>query len=174
MKYILLLLMAILLVCTPKAMSQPDQTINNSFEFELKEYLGTWYEIARFDHKFERGLENVTATYNLLDNGKIEVLNQGVKNGKHKKAVGKAKITSLETPRKLKVSFFLFFYAPYNILEVDENYQYALIGSETDNYLWILCRTPQMEGTLYNKLVENAELRGYNTNNLIKVKQSKE
>lgn len=174
MKYTLLSFIAVLLACTPKAMSQPNQTINNSFEFELEKYLGTWYEIARFDHKFERGLENVTATYTLFDNGKIEVLNQGIKNGKNKKAVGKAKITSPETPRKLKVSFFLFFYAPYNILEIDEDYQYALIGSETENYLWILSRTPQIDENLYNELIEKAQIRGYNTNNLIQVKQSKE
>jgi len=157
-------------------MTQPDQTINSEFNFELQKYLGTWYEIARFDHPFERGLEGTTANYTLRSDGKIKVLNQGFKgslNGKLKTAEGKAKLASPETPRNLKVSFFLNFYAPYNILELDPNYQYVLIGSNSDKYLWILSRTPQLDSTILEQLLEKARTRGYDTSKLIMVQQPK-
>ncbi len=157
-------------------MMKPDQTINSEFKFELNKYLGTWYEIARFDHSFEHGLQGVTANYTLRKDGKIKVTNQGYKNslrGKLKTAVGKAKSSPDAIQRKLQVSFFLNFYAPYNILELDSNYQYALIGSNSSNYLWILCRTPQMDVGIYNILTEKAKSRGYDVSKLIKVMQPK-
>lgn len=177
MKSLLYFLLPVLFIlvtlsCKTHEMTQPDQSIDSTFKFELEEYLGKWYEIARFDHKFERGLERVTATYSMRPDGKIKVLNQGYKKGKITKAEGKAKIESPDTPRRLKVSFFLFFYAPYNILELDENYTYALIGSETDDYLWILSRTPQMNPETYQMLLVNAEERGYDTSKLIEVEQT--
>lgn len=168
---IAMVFLTILFSCKSDAMAQPDQSIENNFNFELEKYLGTWYEIARFDHKFERGLDSVTATYLIRPDGKIKVLNQGYKNGQLKTAEGKAKLVSPETPRRLKVAFFLFFYAPYNILELDEDYTYALIGSETDDYLWILSRTPQMDAETYKMLLQKAEERGYDTSKLIEVKQ---
>jgi len=155
-------------------MTQPDQTIQSNFPFELNKYLGTWYEIARFDHSFERGLQGVTATYSLMSDGKIKVLNQGYKNsldGKFKKAVGKAKLANPETPRNLLVSFFWIFYAPYNILELDPDYRYALIGSKSPDYLWILSRTPQLDEKTYQMLLDKAKDRGYDTSKLIKVLQ---
>ena len=141
-------------------------------EFDLNRYLGTWYEIARFPHSFERDLVGVTATYDLLKNGKIRVLNQGYKksfNGELKKAYGKAKLSS--DPGRLKVSFFLFFYADYNILELDPNYQWALIGSSTPNYFWILCRSPHMDKNLYIQITEKAKQRGYDLSKLFLVPQ---
>jgi apolipoprotein D and lipocalin family protein len=173
MKKIFILLI-ILIACKQPAMTQPDQTINNEFSFQLEKYLGTWYEIARFDHSFERGLQGVTATYSLKPDGKIKVLNQGYKNGldgKFKKAVGKAKLSNPETPRNLLVSFFWIFYAPYNILELDPDYRCALIGSSSSNYLWILSRTPQMDEKKYQILIDKAKARGYDTSKLIKVVQ---
>jgi len=173
MKKIFILLI-ILIACKQPAMTQPDQTINSEFSFQLEKYLGKWYEIARFDHSFERGLQGNTATYTLSPEGKIVVLNQGFKNslnGKLNKAIGKAKITTPDTPRNLRVSFFLFFYAPYNILELDPDYQYALIGSNSSKYLWILSRTPQMDDKTYNMLLEKAKARGYDTSKLLKVLQ---
>jgi len=170
----LLLLFILFFSCNTKVMTQPDQTINNEFSFQLEKYLGTWYEIARFDHSFERGLQGVTATYSLKPDGKIQVLNQGYKkslNGKFKKAVGKAKLSSPETPRNLRVSFFWNFYAPYNILELDADHQYALIGSNSSDYLWILSRSPQMDEKTFQMLLDKAKARGYNTNKLIKVLQ---
>jgi len=140
---------------------------------ELEKYLGTWYEIARFNHSFEKDLVGVTATYSLKKNGKIKVLNQGYKftlDGKHSTAVGKAKIPNLKEPAKLKVSFFLFFYADYFVLELDENYQWALVSSSA-NYLWILSRTPKMDQETYNMIVEKAKTRGFKVENLLLVEQ---
>jgi len=173
MRLIVLSFALFMFSCNSKAMD-PDQTINNEFSFQLEKYLGTWYEIARFDHSFERGLQGVTATYSLMPDGKINVLNQGYKNsldGKFKKAVGKAKLFNPNTPRNLLVSFFWIFYAPYNILELDSDYQYALIGSKSSDYLWILSRTPQLEEKTYQMLLDKAQTRGYDTSKLIKVLQ---
>ena len=143
-------------------------------DFDIERYLGTWYEIARYDHKFERGLVGVTATYSFRDDGKIKVLNSGFEeslNGKRSEAIGKAKIPNPDEPAKLKVSFFWFFYADYFVLELGENYQWAAIGSSSDNYLWILSRTPQMEESLYYELLNNLNNRGYDINKLIKIEQ---
>ncbi|MBN2635474.1 MAG: lipocalin family protein [Prolixibacteraceae bacterium] len=141
-------------------------------ELNLQRYLGTWYEIARFDHRFERGLEGVTATYSMRDDGKIKVVNQGYENslnGKLSVAEGKAKTT--DDPGKLKVSFFWIFYGDYYILELDKDYQWVLIGSSTDKYLWILSRTPKLENPVKNRILDLAQKRGYNTSKLIWVEQ---
>ncbi len=142
---------------------------------DIQRYMGKWYEIARYDHSFERNLEGVTATYRLKSNGMIEVINSGYKNslsGKFSKAVGKAKIPNPKEPGKLKVSFFLWFYSDYFILELDEvNYSYALIGSSSDNYLWILSRTPQLPKATLDRILEKASTRGYDVSKLIYVKQ---
>lgn len=142
---------------------------------ELDKFLGTWYEIARFDHSFERGLEGVTATYSMREDGKIKVLNQGYKDGLdgvQKQAIGKAKMIDPSEPGKLKVSFFWIFYADYFVLELDEeNYQWALIGSSSDNYLWILSREPQLEESVKEHLLQKIKERGYQKENLIWVKQ---
>ena len=143
-------------------------------ELDLNRYLGTWYEIARFPHSFEKNLVGVTATYSLRDDGKIKVLNQGYKNtleGERSEAVGKAKIPNKQEQGKLKVSFFWIFYADYFVLELDENYQYVMIGSSSPKYFWILCRTPQMAPEIYAMLLEKARKRGYNLDKLVKVPQ---
>ncbi len=143
-------------------------------EFNLDRYLGTWYEIARFPHSFEKGLVGVTATYSMRPDGKIKVLNQGRKeslNGELSSAEGKAKIPDPSEPGHLKVSFFWIFYAEYNILELDKDYQYALIGSSSEKYLWILSRTPKMDENVFRFLVEKAEQRGYDISKLIRVPQ---
>lgn len=141
-------------------------------ELDLQKYLGTWYEIARYNHKFERGLQGVTATYSMRDDGKIKVLNQGYKNSLEEelsRAVGKAKLTG--EPGKLKVSFFWIFYANYFVLELEENYQWALIGSKSDKYLWILSRTPQLGENVKTDILNRAKKRGYDTSKLIWVDQ---
>lgn len=147
-------------------------------ELDVERYMGKWYEIARFQHSFEKNLVGVTATYKLRNDGKIDVTNAGYQNtldGKFKKAKGKAKIPNPEEPGKLKVSFFLFFYSEYNVLKLDTvNYQYALIGSSTPKYLWILSRTPEMDESTYQMLVLEAKSRGYNTEKLFKVPQKKD
>lgn len=145
-------------------------------ELNIDKYLGSWYEIARFDHSFERGLVGVTANYSLRNDGKIKVINRGFKNtldGTISEAIGKAKIPNQKEPSMLKVSFFWFFYADYFVLELDNNYQWAIIGSSSDKYLWFLARTPQIDDKLYNKFIEIVKSRGYDVTKLIKVEQVK-
>jgi len=161
-----------ILSCTNTNSQMLDKTTVKSLD--LNRYLGKWYEIARFPHSFEKDLVGVTATYSLREDGKIKVLNQGYKNtldGELSVAEGKAKIPNKLEPAKLKVSFFWIFYGDYNVLELDENYQYVMIGSSTDKYFWILSRTPQMEPAIYEMLLEKALKRGYNLDKLEKVPQ---
>ena len=143
-------------------------------EFDLSRYLGEWYEVARYDHSFERGLDNTMAEYILQDDGKVVVLNTGWKNGKFKLAEGKAKYPDPEgEPGALRVSFFLFFYSDYNVMMVDENYQISLVGSKAEKYLWILSRTPEPDPALLDMVLEEAQKRGYDTSKLIWVDQSR-
>lgn len=142
-------------------------------EFNLSKYLGTWYEIARMDHSFERGMQNVTAEYLLRDDGKVDVVNSGWKDGKYKVANGKARQPEpLSDPAHLEVSFFLFFYSDYNILMLDKDYQVALVGSKSPKYLWILARTPQVSDAVLGDFLDEADSRGYDTGRLIWVDQS--
>ena len=148
-----------------------NSTIRN---LDLSRYLGTWYEIARFDHSFERDMDNVTAEYLLRDDGMVDVINSGWKNGKYQIAEGKAKYPDPEGNQgALKVSFFLFFYSEYNIMMVDENYQMSLVGSKSENYLWILSRTPEPDPVLLGMMLEEAADRGYDIDQLIWVDQSR-
>lgn len=141
-------------------------------KFELDRFLGQWYEIARYDHKFERGLNRVTAEYSMRDDGKVRVLNTGYKDGVKQTAEGKAKVVNPELgDGYLKVAFFWIFYADYRVLLIDEDYQYALIGSKKDNYLWIMSRTPSIDEETRTILLEEAQSRGYDTNRLIWVRQ---
>lgn len=142
-------------------------------DFNLSRYLGVWYEIARFDHRFERGLDNVMAEYLLRDDGKIEVINSGWKNGEYKVTEGKARQPDPETdPARLEVSFFLFFYSDYNVMMLDDSYTLALVGSKSPDYLWILSRTPDVNDNILGDMLEEAESRGYDTGKLIWVDQS--
>ena len=150
-------------------MKVDNSTVN---QLNIAEYMGKWYEIARYDHSFEKGMTHVSAEYSLMPNGKIQVINRGIKDGETKSIVGKAKQPSpTEYPGRLKVSFFLWFYSDYYIMELDKDYRYALIGSSSDKYLWILSRTPQMEETELNKLLKNIMLRGYDLSKLVFVEQ---
>ena len=140
--------------------------------FELNRYLGKWYEIARLDHKFERGLQGVTATYSLNDNGSVKVSNSGVstKTGNRDDAEGKAKFIGASDVAHLKVSFFGPFYGSYIVYELDkENYEYALVSGPDRSYMWILSRTPQMDAERYEGLLKIAKENGFDTDALIKV-----
>ena len=155
--------------------SAQDTEYDNSVidDFDLSRYLGTWYEIARFDHSFERGLDNVTAEYLLRDDGTVDVINSGWKDGKFEVANGKAKQPDpLTDPAHLKVSFFLFFYSDYNVMMLDDSYQVSLVGSKSPKYLWILSRTPELSDSVLDAVLEEAESRGYDTGKLIWVDQS--
>ena len=136
---------------------------------DLNSYLGEWYEIARFDHSFERGMEFGKASYISRDDGKIVVVNTGVKNGKQKSSVGKAKTT--DTPALLRVSFFGPFYSDYRVMLLDADYQWALIGSGSAKYLWILSRTPELPKETLDTILAEAQRRGYDTSKLIWVRQ---
>lgn len=137
-------------------------------EVDLSRYMGVWYEIARYENRFEKNMTNVSATYTLKPNGRIKVENAGFRNGKHKKATGRAKLPDPSEPGKLKVAFFLWFYADYYILELDkENYSYVLVGSSSDKYLWILSRTRQLPKDVLDCLLDKASRRGYDTQKLI-------
>jgi lipocalin len=145
--------------------------VNNSTvtSVDLNRYLGSWYEIAKFDHSFERGLDYAMARYTLRDDGKIDVLNTGIKDGRAKDAKGIAKTTGV--PGLLRVSFFGPFFGDYRIMMLDENYQYVLVGGGTDKYLWILSRTPELDEATKSLILAEADRRGYNTGKLIWVKQ---
>jgi apolipoprotein D and lipocalin family protein len=138
--------------------------------FKLEKYLGKWYEIARLDHSFERGLTRVTADYSLRDDGGVRVLNRGysVKENTWKEAEGKAYFVKGTDQGYLKVSFFGPFYGSYVVFELDhENYQYSLVCGPDKSYLWILARAPDMKKDVKDKLVAKAAALGFDTSKLI-------
>lgn len=160
-----------LLVAIPfSACSKSDKSYDNTpvTQFDLSRFLGKWYEIARYDHKFERDMQAVTAEYSLADNGMVKVLNSGFRDGELETAEGKAKQPDPENnPAHLRVSFFWFFYSDYNILMLGEDYSYALIGSKSADYLWILAREPRLDENLKTAILDEARRRGYDTDALI-------
>jgi len=138
--------------------------------FSLERYLGTWYEIARLDHRFERGLTQVTATYSMRDDGGVRVLNRGYKEKKSKwsDAEGKAYFVDEADVGRLKVSFFGPFYGAYNIITLEpENYSYALVIGNSTKYMWILAREPVLEPTVLESLLSKARKLGFATDELI-------
>ena len=140
--------------------------------FERERYLGKWYEIARLDHSFERGLEKVTADYSLRDDGGIHVVNRGYDTARRqwKEAIGKAYAVGDPTVGRLKVSFWGPFYSSYNIIALDhEDYAYAMVCGPTRSYLWILARTPQMDPRRKAQLIAKAQALGFKTDSLIHV-----
>ncbi len=141
--------------------------------FDANRYLGTWYEIARLDHSFERGLEQVSATYSLREDGGIDVLNKGYStaNKQWKQAEGKAYLMGDGKTGHLKVSFFGPFYGAYGIFELDQqDYQYAFVSGPDQGYLWLLARTPQVSPELIERFKQEAGKRGFDTSALIMVK----
>ncbi|MGK2925148.1 MAG: lipocalin family protein [Lysobacterales bacterium] len=142
--------------------------------FELDRYLGKWYEIARLDHSFERGLTQVTAEYSLREDGGVRVVNRGYLAAKQEwnEAVGKAYFVESEDSGYLKVSFFGPFYGAYVVFELDEaNYQHAFISGPDTSYLWLLARTPRVSDELLQRFRERAGGLGFDTDALILVEQ---
>lgn len=138
--------------------------------FELERYLGTWYEIARLDHRFERGLSEVTAIYSANEDGSVRVLNRGFdeESAEWEEATGKALMIDRADQGRLKVSFFGPFYGAYNIFELDaEGYRYAMVSGPDRSYLWILSRTPILEAPVLERLLEKARTLGYPVDDLI-------
>jgi len=141
-------------------------------DFKLDSYLGKWYEIARLDHRFERGLTNVTAEYSLRESGRVNVVNQGFSSAKNelKMATGKAKFKSTPDIGHLLVSFFGPFYASYVVFELDD-YRQAYVAGNNRKYLWYLARTPTVSEKDKAAFLAKAEERGFNTEGLIWVEQ---
>ena len=142
--------------------------------FELDRYLGTWYEIARLDHSFERGLSKVTANYSLREDGGVRVVNRGYLAEKDKwdEAEGKAYFVDQSDVGYLKVSFFGPFYGSYIVFELDkEDYQYAFVSGPDTSYLWLLSRTPDVPAEVMDRFVAMSAERGFDTDQLIWVEQ---
>lgn len=153
--------------CSCGSTKKVDNTVISTLD--LNRYLGQWYELARYDHLFERDLDFCTATYILQDDGTVKIINQGKKDGKWKVSEGKAKLT--EEQGVLRVSFFGPFYSDYRVLMLAPDYSYALVGGSSDDYLWILSRTPQLNSQTRDKILAEAQQRGYETEKLIWVIQ---
>jgi apolipoprotein D and lipocalin family protein len=140
----------------------------------LSRYVGQWYEIARYHHKFQEGCVGSRATYSLRDDGKIAVINEcydGSFSGKLRTAKGKAWVVDTKTNARLKVSFFWPFAGDYWIIDLGKNYEYAVVGHPARKYLWILSRTPEMSEDVYNNIITGLEKQGYDTAKLIRTEQ---
>ncbi len=146
-------------------------------DFELDRYLGTWYEIARLDHRFERGLSNVSANYSMREDGGVAVSNRGYREEEAEwdEAEGKAYFVDGPNVGRLKVSFFGPFYGGYNVFVLDrENYDYAMVAGPDRSYLWILARTPEIDDSVRDELVSKAAEAGFDIEALIFVEHDRE
>jgi len=164
-------LFALLMCILPGCVGVPEGIAPVS-NFDVNRYLGKWYEIARLDHPFERGLENVTAVYTVREDGGVNVVNRGYdpEAKKWKQAEGKAFFVGDPDVGRLKVSFFGPFYGGYNIIALDQKaYAYSMVCGPDTSYLWILSRTPKMDAVLLKDLVGQAKDLGFDTDSLIYV-----
>jgi apolipoprotein D and lipocalin family protein len=164
-------LLLLLAVCGCKYTPEGVKVVDG---FDAQRYLGTWYEIARIDNTFERGLVKVSATYSLNTDGSIRVLNKGFdpKQNQWKQVVGKARFVSGADRGCLKVSFFGPFYGGYNILDLDKkDYSYALVCGNNRSYLWILARQPKLPAPVLAALTQKAKAWGFDTHALLYVEQ---
>lgn len=141
---------------------------------DLERYLGTWYEIARFPVSFQEGCVGVTATYTLREDGRIDVLNQcreETLDGEPDSAEGLARVVDETTNAKLEVTFFLFFWGDYWIIDLDEDYAWAVVGHPDRDYLWILSRTPELDEEIYAGILDRLRDQGYETERLVPTPQ---
>ena len=169
--FALTVLLFILTACTGK----PEGVVAVK-EFELDRYLGKWYEIARLDHSFERGLNNITAEYSLRDDGGVKVINSGFskEDNEWQQAEGKAFFVDETDNGHLKVSFFGPFYGSYIVFELDrKNYQYAFVSGPDTSYLWLLARTPEVDEKVTELFVKRSQELGFDTSKLIYVEHDK-
>ncbi|MDD1627149.1 MAG: lipocalin family protein [Methylococcaceae bacterium] len=169
MKNLLVLIATLLSSCTgiPDGVTAIDG-------FEINRYMGTWYEIARLDHRFEKGLNNISATYTLREDGGVNVLNKGWNHvdGEWEQAEGKAYFVEQPDKGRLKVSFFGPFYGGYNIIELDKkDYAYSMVAGPDRSYFWILSRTRHLPKSTLEALIEKAKQLGFATDKLIFVNQ---
>jgi apolipoprotein D and lipocalin family protein len=143
---------------------------------DLDRYAGQWYEIARYEHGFQKGCVGSRATYTRRDDGKITVVNECYDRsfaGKLRSVKGKAWVIDNETNSRLKVSFFWPFAGDYWIIDLGPNYEYAVVGHPSRKYLWILSRTPSMDDALYQAILKRLQMQGYDTSKLLITEQKK-
>ena len=174
--YILIFLPLLLSSCATKdgINMKPLETVNN---VDLGHYIGQWYEIARYEHRFQKGCVGSKATYTLRDDGKITVVNECFDNSfsvKLRSVKGKAWVVDKQSNAKLKVSFFWPFAGDYWIIDLGKNYEYAVVGHPNRKYLWVLSRTPEMAEDLYNEILARLEKQDYDTTKLLKSPQQAE
>lgn len=151
------------------------ETVKPVSEFNLDRYLGTWYEIARLDHSFERGLDNVSASYSVNEDGSVKVLNRGwdIEDKEWSEAEGKAKFVQTPDIAHLKVSFFGPFYGSYVVYYLEQDYSVALVSGYNSDYFWILSRTPTLPKSQLDQYINIAQKAGFDTNSLIFPNQDK-
>ncbi|NQX90015.1 MAG: lipocalin family protein [Halioglobus sp.] len=168
MRYLSALFIFLLISCTGTPAG-----INPVENFDLDRYLGDWYEIARLDHSFERGLDNVRASYSLNPDGSVKVINSGFSEKKKKweEAVGEARFVDSENVGYLQVSFFGPFYASYVIFKLDKNYQYAYVTGHNRDFLWLLSRTPAVSESRKADFMSTVADLGFDADRIIFVKQ---
>jgi apolipoprotein D and lipocalin family protein len=166
MRTFLVILVSIILTgCT--GLPEGVQPVKN---FDAARYLGKWYEIARLDHSFERGLDNVTAEYTIRDDGGLRIINKGysAEDREWKEAEGKAYFVDDRNKGHLKVSFFGPFYSSYAVFELDnDNYQYAFVSGYNKSYLWLLSRTPEVSDEIVERFIKKSGELGFATDGLI-------
>ena len=141
---------------------------------DIERYMGKWYEIARFEQRFQKDCVGVTATYSLNENGSVKVLNEcrlKTLDGKYKSAEGCAKVADKMTNSKLRVTFFWPFYGDYWVIDLGENYEYAVVGAPNRDYLWILSRTPQMDEQQYAEILQRLQEQHYDISKLMRTLQ---
>ena len=166
---ILICIMFLFTACSSK--NPPLQTVE---KVDLERYLGTWYEIARYEHFFEKDCKNVSANYSIMDEETIKVINKCTKiqTNEKKEAMGRAYAID-ETNSKLKVSFFRPFYGDYWVLILDENYEYAVVGTPNREYLWILARDKKLPLKIQNDILEKLPSLGFVISKLLWTMQEK-
>lgn len=174
MKKLLLLSSVLSLALLAGCVGRPDNIVPVS-NFNTTKYLGKWYEIARLDHSFERGLSHVTADYSLRQDGGLKVVNRGYKDADAvwKESEGKAYFVDKKDEGYLKVSFFGPFYGSYIVFDLDrQDYGWSMISGPDKSYFWLLSRTPTMDPALQQRLIGKAQALGFDTSKLIIVKQN--
>ncbi|UYZ84719.1 outer membrane lipoprotein Blc [Entomomonas sp. E2T0] len=173
MKLFSLFLTAIFSLILTACSTKPPSNVTVVQNFDANRYLGTWYEIARLNHSFEKDLEQVTANYKLRSDGGLDVINRGYNPNKKawKESDGRAYFVDSPNIASLKVTFFWPIYGGYNVIVLDDNYQYALVCGPNKNYLWILSRTPTLDQNIKDSLVAKAKELGFATEDLIWIKQ---
>lgn len=164
MKYSWLVIFLFLSACSMKQLATVEHV-------DVNRYMGRWYEIASFPQSFQKGCECTVAEYSLNEDGTVKVKNSCNRNGGRDTSTGKAKVVDKTSNAKLKVTFFWPFSGKYWIIDLAEDYSYAVVGHPNRKYLWILSRTPQMDKQLYNEIVSRAEAKGFDVSKLNITKQ---